>query len=88
MIKYHNRLYILDQQVHFLTRASMKNIGRSMSRRYLRCMDKMAEAMRRMLLSGVHEDDLRLEWQKQVQTQTKSNGMTLSLRVKLANMER
>ena len=66
----------------------MKNIGRSMSRRYLRCMDKMAEAMRRMLLSSVHEDDLRLEWQKQVQTQTKSNGMTLSLRVKLANMER
>jgi hypothetical protein len=37
-------------------------------------MAKMAEAMRGMAQSGVQEEDLNVEWQKQVQAQTKPEG--------------
>ena len=75
-LQYHNRLYTLDQQVHFLRDVNMENIGRSVSRRYLRCMQKMAEALRQILLSGVQETDLRFQWQAQVQAQTYPKGVS------------
>jgi hypothetical protein len=64
-------LYVLDQQVHFLSHANTENIARGISRRYIRCMSRMAEAMRGMAQSGVQEANLQDEWRKQVQAQTK-----------------
>ena len=39
-------------------------------------MNKMAEALRQILLSGIQEVDLQLHWQAQVQAQTYPKGMS------------
>lgn len=49
----------------------MYNLGRTLSRRYSRCMEKMSENLRILLACGKDDATLQAEWKLQVEAQSK-----------------
>ena len=78
-VKYHQRLFTLDNQVQFLDSKSLENFGQWLLRRGLHLQEKKHEAIEKFNKLGVGESVLRAEWMSQVQEQTKPVPRTLIL---------
>jgi hypothetical protein len=71
---YFNRIYTLDAQVRHLDVKSRLGLGRWLKRRWVNTIERKQEAMQVLQIiysSGVTEEVLRAEWDKQVFEQTK-----------------
>ncbi|KAJ7193765.1 hypothetical protein B0H12DRAFT_1039333 [Mycena haematopus] len=68
---YHNRLHTIDSQVEHADKASLGRLGSWLVRRTVHCEEKLQEARKELATCGLAEADLRSEWKKQVEAQTK-----------------
>ncbi|KAH9828839.1 uncharacterized protein C8Q71DRAFT_859379 [Rhodofomes roseus] len=68
---YHQRLFVIDTQVKHIEEQSLRRLGRWLRRKWYQCQDKLATARREVEQSGVSSEQLRAEWELQVQAQTK-----------------
>jgi len=71
---YFNRIYTLDAQVRHLDVKSKLGLGRWLKRRWIKTIERKQgaqEVLMSVYSSGVSEENLRAEWDKQVFEQTK-----------------
>ena len=62
---------MLDEQVHYLLRQSLNDLGEWMKDHWKSCQGNKREAEAALLACGVDVDVLRTEWSRQVEAQTK-----------------
>ncbi|KAG1888615.1 hypothetical protein F4604DRAFT_1877200 [Suillus subluteus] len=80
---YHQRLFVLNAQVHHLDGKNLDTFGEWLSRRWTRCQTKKSSAEHALRQLSVDEANIRPEWRAQVEHQTKP----LSRRSKTNNDE-
>ncbi|KAH7902838.1 hypothetical protein BJ138DRAFT_1121031 [Hygrophoropsis aurantiaca] len=68
---YHQRLFVLDVQVHQLDAKSLAAFGQWLSRKWIQCQAKKGAALDKLATLGVSDDLLREEWAAQIAYQTK-----------------
>lgn len=62
---------MLDTQVKHLDDKSLHGMGLWLSRRWLHCQQKKADALQKLDEAGIEESVLRREWEAQIKEQTK-----------------
>ena len=70
-IQYHARLNTLNDQVKYLDDSSLADLAAWLYRKYNMCEERRKEAEEELRKNGNDIAKLRVEWAKQVATQTK-----------------
>ncbi|KAJ7589213.1 hypothetical protein C8J56DRAFT_1004235 [Mycena floridula] len=65
------RLYLLDSQVKQLDKKSTEGMGRWLARKWTALLERQAKAKEELAGAGVSVDELKQQWQAQVEEQTK-----------------
>ncbi|KAJ7581690.1 hypothetical protein C8J56DRAFT_1006012 [Mycena floridula] len=65
------RLYLLDSQVKQLDKKSMEGMGRWLAWKWTALLERQAKAKEELAGAGVSVDELKQQWQTQVEEQTK-----------------
>ncbi|KAG2741777.1 hypothetical protein P692DRAFT_20879912 [Suillus brevipes Sb2] len=68
---FHQRLFVLDVQIHHLDTKSIQGYGHWLHRRWLHCQIKKNAALDGLQDLDVNEDILRAEWKAQIAHQTR-----------------
>lgn len=71
LTQYHQRLMILDEQIHHLDAQSLANLGQWLLRRWNKCIARKIEAEVTLSDVGIDKRVLEEQWKAQVQTQTR-----------------
>ncbi|KAI6037646.1 hypothetical protein EDC04DRAFT_2868602 [Pisolithus marmoratus] len=68
---YHQRLFVIDFQVHHLDMKSLNGLGQWLLRQWNHCQEKKASARKGLRRCGVDIPTLQAEWDAQIAAQTK-----------------
>lgn len=69
--QFHQRIFTLDVQVHHLRDQSLQGLGRWIVRKYTACAEKREGAQATLTAHAHAEEDLQVQWDAQVTTQTR-----------------
>ncbi|KAG1838530.1 hypothetical protein DFJ58DRAFT_718722 [Suillus subalutaceus] len=68
---FHQRLFVLDVQIHHLDTQSIQGYGHWLHRRWIHCQTKKNAALDSLLNLDIDEDMLRAQWKAQIAHQTR-----------------
>ncbi|KAI6016833.1 hypothetical protein BKA83DRAFT_4059403 [Pisolithus microcarpus] len=68
---YHQRLFVIDFQVHHLDMKSLAGLGKWLLRRWNHCQEKKSTASNGLRRCGVDISTLQTQWEAQISAQTK-----------------